>query len=200
MSIARSDGRELWLRDLVQVVKDETGTSKFLQGIILDISDFKQVEQQLVHDTLHDVPTGLANRALLMQRLSNLFEKAQQHQDYQFAVLFLDLDRFKLVNDSLGPRIGDRLLIEISRRLEKCVRSSDTIARLGGDEFAILLDNIKDTSFATEIAERVKTELALPFNLSGHEMLTATSIGIAISSTGYEQADRLLRDADTAMY
>lgn len=119
MSIARSDGRATIVRDLVQVVKDETGTSKFLQGIILDISDFKQVEQQLVHDTLHDVPTGLANRALLMQRLSNLFEKAQQHQDYQFALLFLDLDRFKLVNDSLGHRIGDRLLIEISRRLEK---------------------------------------------------------------------------------
>ena len=194
------DGREVWLRDLVQVVKDETGVCTLLRGIILDISDFKQVEKQLVHDTLHDVLTGLANRALLMQRLGNLFEKAQHQPDYQFAVLFLDLDRFKLVNDSLGHRVGDRLLIEISRRLEKCVRQSDTIARLGGDEFAILLDNIKDTSFAIDIAERVKTELALPFNLSGHEMFAATSIGIAISSRGYEQADHLLRDADTAMY
>jgi diguanylate cyclase (GGDEF)-like protein/PAS domain S-box-containing protein len=195
-----SDGREIWLRDLIQVVKDETGACTLLRGIILDISDFKQVEKQLVHDTLHDVLTGLANRALLMQRLGNLFEQAQQQQNYQFAVLFLDLDRFKLVNDSLGHRIGDCLLIEISRRLEKCVRQSDTIARLGGDEFAILLDNIKDPSFATEIAERVKNELALPFNLNGHEMFAATSIGIAISSKGYEQADHLLRDADTAMY
>ncbi len=195
-----NDGRELWLRDLVQVVKDEAGNTKLLRGIIVDITYSKQVEKQLVHDTLHDVLTGLANRALLMQRLGNLFEKTKQHPDYQFAVLFLDLDRFKLVNDSLGHSVGDRLLIEISRRLEKCVRSSDTIARLGGDEFAILLDNIKDTSFAIDIAERVQNELALPFNLSGHEMFAATSIGIAIGRQGYERADHLLRDADTAMY
>ncbi len=194
------NGREVWLRDLVQAVKDEAGNTKLLRGIIVDITHSKQVEKQLVHDALHDVLTGLANRALLMQRLGNVFEKAKQHQDYQFAVLFLDLDRFKLVNDSLGHRIGDRLLIELSRRLEKCVRSSDTVARLGGDEFAILLDNIKDVNSATEIADRVKNELALPFNLGGHEMFAATSIGIAISSSDYEQAEQLLRDADTAMY
>ncbi|WP_009631308.1 putative bifunctional diguanylate cyclase/phosphodiesterase [Synechocystis sp. PCC 7509] len=194
------DGREVWLRDLVQAVKDEAGNTKLLRGIIVDITHFKQIEKQLVHDTLHDVLTGLANRALLMQRLTNCFQKAKHHQDYQFAVLFLDLDRFKLVNDSLGHRIGDRLLIELSRRLEKCVRSSDTVARLGGDEFAILLDNIKDVNSATDIAERVKKELALPFNLSGHEMFAATSIGIAINNQGYDQPDHLLRDADTAMY
>ncbi len=195
-----SDGRELWLRDLVQAVKDEAGNTKLLRGIIVDITHFKQVEKQLVYDTLHDVLTGLANRALLMQRLGDLFYRARQQQDYQFAVLFLDLDRFKLINDSLGHRIGDRLLVEISRRLEKCVRSSDTVARLGGDEFAILLDNIKDISVATDIAERVKNELAIPINLNGHEMFAATSIGIAISSNSYNQPDRLLRDADTAMY
>ena len=194
------DGREVWLRDLVQAVKDENGNTTLLRGIIVDISHFKQIEKQLVYDALHDVLTGLANRALLMQRLDNAFQKAKHHQDYQFAVLFLDLDRFKLVNDSLGHRIGDRLLVEISHRLEKCVRTSDTVARLGGDEFAILLDNIEDISSATDIAERVKNELALPFNLSGHEMFAATSIGIAINNRGYEQPDQLLRDADTAMY
>ena len=194
------DGRELWLRDLIQVVKNEVGNTQLLRGIIVDITHFKQVEKQLVHDTLHDVLTGLANRALLMQRMDNLFEKANQDPDYQFALLFLDLDRFKLVNDSLGHPIGDRLLIELSRRLEKCVRTSDTVARLGGDEFAILLDNIKDISSATEIAERVKQELASPFNLNGHEMFAATSIGIAISCADYEQPEQLLRDADTAMY
>ncbi len=195
-----SDGREVWLRDLVQAVKDEAGNTQLLRGIIVDITHSKQVEKQLVHNALHDVLTGLANRALLMQRLGNSFVKAKCHQDYQFAILFLDLDRFKLVNDSLGHRIGDRLLVEISRRLEKCVRANDTVARLGGDEFAILLDNIKDINSATDIADRVKNELALPFNLSGHEMFAATSIGIAINNQGYEQPEQLLRDADTAMY
>lgn len=194
------DGREVWLRDLVQVVKDEAGNTKLLRGIIVDITHSKQLEKQLVHDALHDVLTGLANRALLMQRLSNSFVKAKRYQDYQFAVLFLDLDRFKLINDSLGHQIGDLLLIEISRRLEKCVRATDTVARLGGDEFAILLDRINDINSATDIADRVKNELALPFNLNGHEMFAATSIGIAINNKGYDQPEQLLRDADTAMY
>src|SRR6185369_12848150 len=124
----------------------------------------------------------------------------KQHEDYQFAVLFLDLDRFKNVNDSLGHSIGDQLLIAMARRLEHCIREVDMVARLGGDEFAILLDGITDASVATSMAGRIQERLQVPFNLSGHEVFTTTSVGIAMSSTGYDHPEAMLRDADTAMY
>src|SRR5688572_6636083 len=117
-----------------------------------------------------------------------------------FAVLFLDLDRFKLVNDSLGHMIGDQLLVGIARRLETCLRPGDTVARLGGDEFTILLEDIDEIREAVAVAKRVEKELGLPFNLGGHEVFTTVSIGIAPSSTGYERPEDVLRDADTAMY
>lgn len=195
-----ADNRIVWLRDLVQVVKNESGKARLLRGVIIDITKFKQAEEQLRHDALHDVLTGLPNRALFMQRLGKAVELAKRSQDYLFAVLFLDLDRFKFVNDSLGHKVGDQLLIEISRRLEMCIRACDTVARLGGDEFVILLENIKNVDDTTYVAERIQQELALPFNLGGHEVFTATSIGIALSTAGYDRPETLLRDADTAMY
>lgn len=195
-----ADNRILWLRDLVQVVKNEAGKARLLRGVIIDITKFKQAEEQLRHDALHDVLTGLPNRALFMQRLGKAVELAKRSQDYLFGVLFLDLDRFKFVNDSLGHKVGDQLLIEISRRLEICIRACDTVARLGGDEFVILLEDIKSISDATYVAERIQHDLALPFNLGGHEVFTATSIGIALSTAGYDRPETLLRDADTAMY
>ncbi len=152
------------------------------------------------HAAFHDALTNLPNRALLAENLKFVIERAKQHEDYQFAVLFLDLDRFKNVNDSLGHSIGDQLLITMARRLESCIREVDMVARLGGDEFAILLDGIPNQAEATNMARRIQEKLQSPFNLSGHEVFTSTSIGIAVSSTGYDDPENMLRDADTAMY
>jgi diguanylate cyclase (GGDEF)-like protein len=152
------------------------------------------------HAAFHDALTNLPNRALLAENLKFVMERAKQSEDYQFAVLFLDLDRFKNVNDSLGHTIGDQLLIAMARRLESCIREVDMVARLGGDEFAILLDGIPNSGEATNMAKRIQEKLESPFNLSGHEVFTTTSIGVALSSTGYDHPENMLRDADTAMY
>ena len=152
------------------------------------------------HAAFHDALTRLPNRALLAENLKFVIERAKNHEDYQFAVLFLDLDRFKNVNDSLGHSIGDQLLIAMARRLESCIREVDMVARLGGDEFAILLDGIPTQAEATNMARRIQEKLLSPFNLSGHEVFTSTSIGISVSSTGYDHPENMLRDADTAMY
>jgi diguanylate cyclase (GGDEF)-like protein/PAS domain S-box-containing protein len=172
-------------------------------GIVLnfrDISERKRAQEQLRHNAFHDPLTDLPNRALFMDRLEQAVKRAKRHEDYLFAVLFLDLDRFKLVNDSLGHMVGDELLIAIAHRLEVCLRPGDTVARLGGDEFTVLLDGVEDLSDANRIADRIQKELRLPFNLSGQEVFTAVSIGIALSATGYDQPEDFLRDADTAMY
>ena len=165
------------------------------------ISDeLEQSKNHFRHAAFHDALTGLPNRALLAENLKGEIERAQQNYDCQFAVLFLDLDRFKMVNDSLGHSIGNQLLIAIARRLESCVRHTDTVARLGGDEFAILITDIANLGEATQMAERVQEKLQAPFNLSGHEVFTTASIGIALSAIGYEHPENVLRDADTAMY
>lgn len=179
-------------------------------------AELATANQVLQHDAFHDSLTGLPNRALFMERLRQAIEvgKRRSHDlqagrtptPYLFAVLFLDLDRFKVVNDSLGHLIGDQLLVALVQRLEACTRPGDTIARLGGDEFTILLDNINEIGDATWIAERLQKELAVPFNLSGHEVFTTASIGIASGGvdgacgSGYDRPEELLRDADTAMY
>jgi diguanylate cyclase (GGDEF)-like protein len=137
---------------------------------------------------------------MLTDRLSLDLVRAKRNKGYQFAVLFLDLDRFKIVNDSLGHTMGDQLLVELSVRLESCLRKNDTAARLGGDEFAVILDDIKDPLDAVYVAERVQESLTKPFDLNGQEFYTSASIGIAYSKTGYERPEEILRDADTAMY
>lgn len=190
----------IWVMVTGRPLKDKNGLLKGGVIVCRDITARKQVEEQLLHDAFHDQLTGLANRALFMERLEHAISLTKRREDYLFAVLFLDLDRFKVINDSLGHMIGDQLLIAISRRLENCLRSGDTIARLGGDEFAILLENIKDDSYPKSIAERIQKELMLPFNLSGHEVFAGVSIGIAMSTTGYDRGSDLMRDADTAMY
>ena len=152
------------------------------------------------HVAFHDTLTDLPNRALLINLLQLSIDRTKLHTDHLFALLFLDLDRFKNVNDSLGHVSGDQLLTSVARRLEQCLRPADTVARLGGDEFAILLDGLEDYNDAIRIAERAQKELMRPLNLGGHEVYTTASIGITLSTIGYENPENILRDADTAMY
>ncbi len=173
-----------------------------VSGVVInsrDITDRKRAEDQLLHDALHDALTGLPNRTLFMDRLEHCLDRRVRIKAYRCAVLFLDLDRFKMVNDSFGHAVGDRLLVQASRRLRGCLRPSDTLARLGGDEFAILLDEVDDPPTAVRVAQRVQHELESPFQLEGREIYSTASIGIALSSASSEPAD-VLRDADTAMY
>lgn len=166
----------------------------------IELANRQRAQAQLAHDALHDALTGLPNRALFLDRLQQAMEHARRHPDYTFAVLFLDLDRFKTINDSLGHMIGDKLLIETARRLQTCVRPSDTVARLGGDEFAILLDEIGVVRGAAQVVARIHATLNRPSVFEGHQIVANTSIGIAFYEPGYSHPDEILRDADIAMY
>ena len=165
-----------------------------------EIVNRKRLEEQLRHGALHDALTGLPNRSLIAAHLDNAIRRCKRRSGYLFALLFLDLDRFKNINDSLGHHVGDQVLIETADRLRECIRGTDTIARLGGDEFVVLLDDITDITDATHCAERILSALEQPIQLDGKEFFTTASIGIAVSSTGYDRPEDILRDADTAMY
>jgi len=193
-------GKEVWVLASASVVYDAEKNPQHLIFQIQDITERKRAEAHIHHAAFHDALTGLPNRILITDRLSLAVERAKRNHDYQFAVLFIDLDRFKLVNDSLGHPCGDQLLVELSNRLLTCVRTVDTVARLGGDEFAVLLDGIDEPENATLIASRIQDALGNPFNLDGHEVFTTASIGIAFSLTGYDKPEDILRDSDTAMY
>ncbi len=184
----------------VLVVCDTQNKPLHFNNQIVDITERKHMEQQLLHDALHDTLTGLPNRALFMDRLEQQLKRSQRQDGYLFAVLFLDLDRFKVVNDSVGHLIGDKLLIEIGRRLEKSIAPTDTVARLGGDEFTILLEDISTKSEAILVAESIYQTLTFPFHIQGYELFTTASIGIALSSQGYDKPEDILRDADLTMY
>jgi diguanylate cyclase (GGDEF)-like protein/PAS domain S-box-containing protein len=176
------------------------GEKRCAVAVISDITDLKRSEERLIHNAFHDSLTDLPNRALFFDRLPHAVDRTRRRSDYEFAVLFLDLDRFKVVNDSLGHRTGDQLLVGIARRLESCLRPGDTVARLGGDEFTVLLEDIAGASDATRIADRIQQALKVPFRLGGTEAYSSASIGIALSTTGYDDPEDLLRDADLAMY
>ncbi|HEY9827906.1 MAG TPA: EAL domain-containing protein [Stenomitos sp.] len=160
----------------------------------------QHTEKELLYHVCHDSLTGMPNRTLLIEHLKEALAQFRQQDQTLFAVLFLDLDRFKIVNDSLGHGIGDKLLIHAALRLKACLRSNDMLARLGGDEFVILLKDIKKLEDAIEIASRIQREISLPFKLDNFEVFTSLSIGIALSTPEYRNPEEILRDADTAMY
>ncbi|HEX8922678.1 MAG TPA: EAL domain-containing protein, partial [Pyrinomonadaceae bacterium] len=193
-------GHIVWALLSVTVIRDSLSKSVNLIFQIQDITDRKRAEERLLHEAFHDGLTGLPNRALFMDHLKLSVERGKRREDRLFAVLFLDLDRFKVINDSLGHMVGDQLLVGIARRLEICLRPGDTVARLGGDEFTVLLEDLMCMTEAIEVADRLQKALGLPFNLNGHEVFATVSIGIALSSTGYDRPEEVLRDADTAMY
>ncbi|GBO55235.1 diguanylate cyclase/phosphodiesterase with PAS/PAC sensor [Pseudanabaena sp. lw0831] len=196
----QKSGNYIWFETLTNPIMDATGQVIQLQTTSRDVSDRIQVQNQLEYDALHDTLTGLPNRNLLIERLELSIHRAERLNDYHFAVLFLDLDRFKVINDSLGHLAGDKLLIAISRKLQATLREIDLVARLGGDEFVILLDEIKDIQEAIHATQRIFAELQTPLTIEGREVYTTASIGIVLGTKDYAQASHLLRDADIAMY
>jgi len=200
LQMVRKDGQIIDVSVNASGLRDRNGRFLLAICIVTDITQRKRAQSQLLHKALHDPLTGLPNRALFMDRLLRQMRRAKRRRGYRFAVLFVDLDRFKIINDSLGHLTGDRFLSAIARRLKGCLRPVDTVARLGGDEFGIILEGVRDGREAEMVAERIKEHLSVPFNLDGHEVLTTASIGIAINDRHYEGPDELMRDADVAMY
>ena len=180
----------------------QTVPNKITHYIVIqrDITDRKQFEAQLFHQAFYDALTQLPNRAFFLERLDTATAKADECQSYDFALLFLDVNRFKAINDSLGHVLGDRLLVGIAKRLQDCLTPQHFVARLGGDEFAILAEHTAQAETAAAIANRIHQSLAQPFNLEGLEVFSSVSIGIALSSISCDSSETLLRDADTAMY
>ena len=198
--ILHRDGGYRWMLTRGLAVKDAAGRAHRMAGSQTDITERKVAEERLLHDAMHDSLTDLPNRALFVDRLTQAIARTQRREGYEFAILFMDLDRFKVVNDSLGHMVGDQLLVSMAKRLASCLRPADTVARLGGDEFVILLEDIRTATDATLFADRIQKALKAAFNLEGREVFTTGSIGIALSTLGYERPEDMLRDADIAMY
>ncbi|MCK6582320.1 MAG: EAL domain-containing protein [Anaerolineales bacterium] len=198
--IKHATGKYLWVLSRGMAVRDARNTPYRMAGSQSDITARKIAELRLAHDAVHDPLTGLPNRVLFLDRLQNRLERIKRNPSDLFAVMFLDLDRFKVVNDSLGHGVGDQLLITIANRLMHCIRNEDTVSRLSGDEFAILLNSIPDINEALQIANRIKAQLKTTTMLGAVERFPTASIGIALFNEKYTKADELLRDADAAMY
>jgi len=216
--IRHKDGSWRTLESTASPIRNAKGQTDKLVIVNRDITDRKRAEELLAHNAFHDGLTNLPNRALFLDRLQHALTLSKRHANYKFAVLLIDIDEFKIINDSLGHTAGDELLIKIGQRLKEAVRRADTVsrprgnglvakpanddtlARLGGDEFTILLDDIRDPIEAVRVAERMQAELATPFVVNQQEIVISASIGIAASTTPHTQAEDLLRDADIAMY
>ena len=192
-------GTDIWVEAHAQRILDGAGEFAGMSGTLTDVTVRRELEERLVQQAFHGDLTGLANRALFKDRVEHALTR-RSHGRHSVALLFLDLDRFKTVNDSLGHTVGDGLLVAIAGRLHTVLRPEDTIARLGGDEFAILVDDIAAPSEVVVLAERVLTAFDSPFRLAGREMSIRCSIGIVVTDAGMGTADDLLRDADVAMY
>jgi diguanylate cyclase (GGDEF)-like protein len=190
----RSDGQQIWFAGSISPIAE---TAPFWWRAISPIArPLKNNSCTMPSMT----PNGLPNRRLLVERLERSLERKKRRPSLLVGVLFMDLDNFKVINDSLGHTSGDKFLTEIGLRLKACVRGSDTIARLGGDEFAFLLDDIQDIQEAIRVAERVQNDLTLPVEFDGHRVFTSASIGIALAGANHQHPDEVLRDADAAMY
>ena len=194
----RKDGSEFPLEMSGSVWKTSEGV--YYTAILRDITERRAAENRLLHEATHDSLTGLPNRAHFTTILESVIRDARRDTRRRFAVLFLDLDRFKVINDGLGHVIGDKLLIAIAERLASCIRPGDIVSRFGGDEFTILLGSVTDTEAVTEIAERLQSKLAEPFFIDSFEVFTSASIGIIMSDVAHDNPESFLRDADTAMY
>ncbi|HEX7974469.1 MAG TPA: EAL domain-containing protein [Anaerolineales bacterium] len=198
--IKHKDGDYRWVINRGLAVRDGSGIATRMAGSQMDTTDRKFAEQKLAHDAFYDTLTHLPNRALFMDRLKFAIERVKRRGDYLYAVLFLDLDRFKDVNDSLGHMVGDQLLIAVANMLHGGLRATDTVARLSGDEFVILMEDIHDISAATRVADWLQKKLASPFQLTEHQVFVTTSVGIVLGVMGYQRPEEVLRDADIAMY
>ena len=199
MGHSRADGVMFPTLMTSTLLKNESGEPMGILGIARDLSDLEQVEHQLKHSYAHDNLTGLPNRALFMDRLQQMLLRFKRHPEDTFAVLNIDLDRFKIINDSLGHLIGDQILIQFSERLKGMLRSMDTFARLGGDEFAILIAEPQDISHANLFAQRILENLKKPFTVLQHNLRITASIGIVCGGRHYSSPDEILRDADAAL-
>jgi diguanylate cyclase (GGDEF)-like protein/PAS domain S-box-containing protein len=194
------NGHVVWTSWSVSAAHDARSEQPNLIFQIQDITEKKSAEQKLRHEATHDILTNLPNRSYFMNRLEAALDRTREVADYKASILFIDLDRFKYVNDSLGHLIGDELLKGIAGRLGECMRPADTVARLGGDEFTILVEGMYDIEEVTRIAERIQAKFQLPFDLRGHEVYSSASIGILHASDKHSSSEDMMRDADTAMY
>lgn len=198
--IRQKSGNYIWFETLTKPIMDKNGTVVQLQTTSRDVTERIQAQTKLEYDSFHDALTGLPNRHLLSDRLELAIHRIHRYDNYKFAVLFLDLDRFKVVNDSLGHGVGDRLLVAIAKQLQITFRDIDLIARIGGDEFVVLLEDIQDIHEVVHATERLLTSLQIPINIGDRQVYTSCSVGIVFGSTDYHQSSELLRDADIAMY
>jgi diguanylate cyclase (GGDEF)-like protein/PAS domain S-box-containing protein len=211
--IRHKDGTWRVLESIASAIRNAKGEVAKLVIVNRDITERKRAQEQLEHNSFHDALTGLPNRRLFLERLQHLFLRAQRSPDRHHAVLFVDLDGFKMFNDSMGPALGDRVLVEIGQRMGACLRSDDTVSRpqgefpvkdavlsrLGGDEFTVLLEEVSDPSNAMRVAERIVCAMAVPLTIEGEEVRTSVSVGIALSTSLQEHAEDLLQDAEAAM-
>ncbi|MDQ3941732.1 MAG: EAL domain-containing protein, partial [Actinomycetota bacterium] len=194
------DGSVVWVREEAVLLRDEAGEPLYWQGVIYDLTERKALEERLEHRAFHDYLTDLPNRQLFVDRLRKALDRTRRKRGRKVAVLFTDLDEFKIINDSLGHEAGDVLLTLVAQRLKRCLRPEDSLARFGGDEFVVLIEDIGGPEVAVRVAERITEELKRPFFLEGRELFAPSSIGIGLGDARTKTPESLLMDADTAMY